>query len=274
MSSDSADATSGVANATFQRSPAGAGTWTTIGAADTTSPYGVTWDTTALTQGNYDLRVVTTDNAGNSFTSPTRTVFVDSIAPTVAITFPADAQRLQRDHLGCGLRQHASAVPHPTPRRAPWRASTFTIKRNSDNRYWNGTAGTTTTQWSSTTAIPLTPTGTTSWNRALTTASLPNGVTYTVVATATDGVGLTGTDTSVFDYDTTNPTGSITAPALSANVRGNAVTVSSNSADTAPGTVASAIVPALADRCGTLDHDRYRHRQPVLGRVGHDGGHA
>ena len=68
--------------------------------------------------------------------------------------------------------------------------------------------------------INLTVTGTTSWNRALTTASLQNGVTYTVVAIATDGVGLTGTDTHAFVYDTTNPTGTITAPTNSANVDG------------------------------------------------------
>ena len=35
----------------FQRSPAGTGTWTTIGAADTTSPYAVSWDSTAVTDG-------------------------------------------------------------------------------------------------------------------------------------------------------------------------------------------------------------------------------
>ena len=60
LTSDSADAGSGVATVQFQRSPAGAGTWTNQGA---------TFDTTAVADGLYDLRVVTTDNAGNSFTS-------------------------------------------------------------------------------------------------------------------------------------------------------------------------------------------------------------
>ena len=83
VTSNSADGGSGVANALFQRSPAGAGTWTTIGAADTSSPYGVTWDTTAVTDGLYDLRVITTDNAGNTFTSTTVTnVRVDNTNPT------------------------------------------------------------------------------------------------------------------------------------------------------------------------------------------------
>ena len=91
VSSDSADTGgSGVANATFQSSPAGANTWTTIGAPDTTSPYSVNWNTSALAQGSYDLRVVTTDNAGLSFTSAIRTVSVDTTAPTVSIAFPVD----------------------------------------------------------------------------------------------------------------------------------------------------------------------------------------
>ena len=61
LASDSADAGgSGVATVVFQRSPAGAGTWTSQAAS---------WDTTAQADGDYDLRVVTTDGAGNSFTS-------------------------------------------------------------------------------------------------------------------------------------------------------------------------------------------------------------
>ena len=90
VTANSADGGSGIANALFQRSPAGAGTWTTIGAADTSTPYGVTWDTTAVSDGLYDLRVVTTDNAGNSFTSPTiANVRVDNTNPTGTVAAPA-----------------------------------------------------------------------------------------------------------------------------------------------------------------------------------------
>ena len=49
VSSNSADGGSRVANATFQRSPTGANTWTTIGVPDTVSPYAVTWNTTSGT---------------------------------------------------------------------------------------------------------------------------------------------------------------------------------------------------------------------------------
>ena len=48
----------------------------------------MSWDTTPLGDGDYDLHVVTTDDAGNSVTSATRTVSVDNHAPTVSITAP------------------------------------------------------------------------------------------------------------------------------------------------------------------------------------------
>jgi methionine-rich copper-binding protein CopC len=76
ITSDSADTGgSGLASAVFRYSPAGAGTWTSIG-TDTTSPYSVAWNTTPLTAGSYDLEVLTTDNAGNTFTSATESVQV------------------------------------------------------------------------------------------------------------------------------------------------------------------------------------------------------
>ncbi len=77
VSSNSADAGgSGLASAVFEFSVSGSGIWTTIGAADTTAPYGVVWNTTGLSPGAYDLRVTTSDGAGNSFTSATVTVHV------------------------------------------------------------------------------------------------------------------------------------------------------------------------------------------------------
>ena len=90
VTSNSADAGSGVNSAQFQTSPAGAGTWSNLGAADTASPYSVNWDTTTYTDGLYDLRVITTDNVGNTFTSATiANVRVDNTAPTGSITAPA-----------------------------------------------------------------------------------------------------------------------------------------------------------------------------------------
>jgi hypothetical protein len=89
VTSSSADAGSGVASAQFQVSVAGAGAWSNLGVADTASPYATTWDTTTFAEGLYDLRVITTDNVGNSFTSATVAgVRVDNTNPTGAITAP------------------------------------------------------------------------------------------------------------------------------------------------------------------------------------------
>ncbi len=57
-----------------------------MAAADTTTPYSVNWATTGVTDGLYDLRVTTTDKAGNTFTSPTITnVLVDNTAPVASV---------------------------------------------------------------------------------------------------------------------------------------------------------------------------------------------
>jgi hypothetical protein len=74
---------SGVASLIVQRSPAGAGSWTTIGTS---------WDTTSLADGSYDLRARATDNAGNVANSPVRTVTVDNTAPALVSSVPADGQ--------------------------------------------------------------------------------------------------------------------------------------------------------------------------------------
>ena len=55
LASNSADGGSGLASVVFQRSPAGAGTWTATPAS---------WDTTLVSDGDYDLRVVTSDLGG------------------------------------------------------------------------------------------------------------------------------------------------------------------------------------------------------------------
>jgi hypothetical protein len=72
---------SGVATLVIQRSPAGAGTWTAVGA---------NWNTTGVADGAYDLRARATDNAGNSANSPVVTVTVDNTAPALASSTPSD----------------------------------------------------------------------------------------------------------------------------------------------------------------------------------------
>jgi hypothetical protein len=73
---------SGVANVTIQRTPTGTSTWADI-CIDTTSPYSCSWVTTGVSDGGYDLRAVTTDNAGNSTNSAVvSNRVVDNTGPT------------------------------------------------------------------------------------------------------------------------------------------------------------------------------------------------
>ena len=86
VNSNSADTGSGVASAQFEYTTHGGSSWTTIG-TDTTGPYSVSWNTSGLSAGQYDLRVITTDNASNTFTSPVVTVTVDNTPPTGSISY-------------------------------------------------------------------------------------------------------------------------------------------------------------------------------------------
>ena len=73
---------SGVLNVAIQRAPTGTSTWTTI-CTDATSPYSCSWNTTGVSDGGYDLRAVTTDNAGNVTNSSTvSNRVVDNTVPT------------------------------------------------------------------------------------------------------------------------------------------------------------------------------------------------
>ncbi len=207
VTSNSADGGSGVANALFQRSPAGAGTWTTIGAADTSTPYGVTWDTTAVTDGLYDLRVVTTDNAGNTFTSTTiANVRVDNTNPTGAVTAPAAAANVRGSSVSVtsnsadpAVGGSASGVANALFQRSPAGAGTWTTIGAADTS---------------------TPYGVT-WD----TTAVTDGL-YDLRVVTTDNAGNTFTSTTIANVrvDNTVPTQSLAltgvAPAGSAFLSG------------------------------------------------------
>jgi hypothetical protein len=215
VTSNSADAGSGVASAQFQASPAGAGTWSNIGAADTVTPYATTWDTTASADGLYDLRVITTDNLGTSFTSATiGNVRIDNTAPSGSVTAPAAAAAIK---------------------------GTFTLTSDSADAgsgvasalFQRSQAGTNT--WTNVAAADITSPYTASW----VTTGVSDGL-YDLQVITTDKSGNTFTSALVSNVrvDNTAPTGAVTAPVAAANVRGS-VAVTSNSADAGSG-VASA----------------------------------
>ncbi len=215
VSSDSADAGSGVASAVFQRRPNGGGSWTTI-ATDTTAPYSTNWDTTPLGDGDYDLRVVTTDVAGNSFTSSTRTVSVDNHAPTVSITAPG------------AYVNGAAADPFTVTASSPdtdIAGVEFFVCSNASTNCSSGS-------WNSLGAPDTTAPYTASWD-------VQGDGNQALRAVVTDNASNTGSDVVNTLVDRTDPSGSVTSPSNGAFLSGT-VSVSSDSADSGSG-VASAL---------------------------------
>jgi chitinase len=125
LSATGTDGGSGVANVKIQRSPAGAGTWTDV-CTDTSSPYGCTFDSTAVSDGLYDFRAITTDNAGNTTTSSTVTNRrVDNTAPTAGLTDPGSPLRATVTLNATGT-DGGSGVLNVAIQRAPTGTSTWT----------------------------------------------------------------------------------------------------------------------------------------------------
>src|SRR5262249_57095275 len=64
-----------------------------LGAEQTSSPYGVSWNTTAVTNGAHSLTAVARDAAGNTASATAISVTVsntDTTPPTVTVTSPAN----------------------------------------------------------------------------------------------------------------------------------------------------------------------------------------
>ncbi len=57
------------------------------GSEDTSAPYGITLDTTSLSNGSHSLTAVSRDTSNNTTTSSAITVTVDNTAPTAAVTY-------------------------------------------------------------------------------------------------------------------------------------------------------------------------------------------
>ncbi|MDX6439924.1 MAG: large repetitive protein, partial [Gaiellaceae bacterium] len=198
LTSNSADGGSGVATVQFQRSPTGAGTWTNQAAS---------WDTTAQADGQYDVRVVTTDNAGNTFTSAAITVRVDNTLPTGTITAPANgADRRGTVALTSNSADGGSGVATVQFQRSPIGAGTWTNQAAS----WDTTQQT-------------------------------DGQ-YDLRVVTTDNAGNAFTSGAItIRVDNTLPTGTVTAPANGAEIGVPPVTLTGNSADPLVGGSASGV---------------------------------
>jgi hypothetical protein len=77
---------SGVGSVTWQAQTGGGGFADIAG--DSSAPFAATWNVSGLPSGPYDLRIVVSDAAGNTFTSSSITVNVDSVPPGVTLNNP------------------------------------------------------------------------------------------------------------------------------------------------------------------------------------------
>lgn len=75
-------------------SPAGANTWTQIGTNQSVAVNNgtlINWNTTAVPDGNYDLRLTVLDKATNTTTSTVTSVAVDNTAPALSLEYYSNA---------------------------------------------------------------------------------------------------------------------------------------------------------------------------------------
>jgi hypothetical protein len=86
LAANASDSGSGVASVTWQAQTGGGGFADIV--SDSSAPYDASWSVGGLPSGAYDLRIVVTDLAGNSFTSAPITVDVDATAPGVTLNNP------------------------------------------------------------------------------------------------------------------------------------------------------------------------------------------
>ena len=135
LSASPSDIGVGVQSVDFQVSPANAGSWSSID-VDTTSPYGAAWDTTLVADGLYDLRVVVTDNAGNSTASAVvEDRMVDNTAPSATMNDPGAYLR-GTVGLTSNVSDAGSGVASVAYQRSPANAGTWTSVPAS----WNTTS--------------------------------------------------------------------------------------------------------------------------------------
>ena len=194
------DAHSGISSVLLQLAAAGSSSWTDLCAARTTAPYSCSWDTTALTDGDYQLRATATDNAGYSTTSTVLAVAVLNTA-TVTLADPGD-------NLRASVPVSATLAGHGNQTISVLRLE-YSV---SDANSWTTLCTTTSASLGCT------------WNTSTLTGS------YDLRAYATVGGKTYTSVTSGLTVDNKAPTGGVTSPATLATI-GGTVTLVTSAAD-------------------------------------------
>ena len=199
LAATATDADSAVAGVLFQRSPANAGTWTDIGSADPTSPYAASFDTTAVADGLYDLRVVITDVASNVTNSMIEDRLVDNTAPASTTTFPAASGTYNAASWAAGCTTIGLCGTYSDAGSGVSQVQ-ISLRQGSGN-YWNGSGFSSGAEvWN---AASLSAGD---WSYAFNGAGFPAAGSYTVRVRAVDGAGnLEGPSSRTFTIDPDAP---------------------------------------------------------------------
>src|SRR6187200_2816128 len=206
QTSAASDVDSYVAQVQFQRSPAGAGSWTNVGAADTTSPYSVSFDTSTVGDGLYDFRAVATDGAGNAANSATISDRrLDNNAPSSTTTFPASSGSYNASGWNAGCATNGFCGTYSDSGSGVQKVE-ISIRRNTGN-YWSAGSFSSGSEVWNTTSLSAG-----NWSYTFPASNFPADDTYTIRVRATDNVNIAETPNSrSFTYDTAAPNTSITA---------------------------------------------------------------
>ncbi|MGA8846524.1 MAG: Ig-like domain-containing protein, partial [Nocardioides sp.] len=111
VTATSTDSASAITMVRIERAPLGSTTWTAL-CTDTVAPYACSWDTTTVTDGDYQLRATSTDAAGFSATSSTLATRVANAAEVVLTDLPGNVRgtiALSATVSGAGSRTISSA---------------------------------------------------------------------------------------------------------------------------------------------------------------------
>ncbi|GGN43559.1 beta strand repeat-containing protein [Deinococcus daejeonensis] len=145
-------------------------------------------DTTKLSEGQHAITAVITDNAGNTFATPSVTARVNNAAPTVTITNPQNGALLG----GASDAAVKAIASDPTP------GDTITLEYSVDSGAFS-------------TSVPTLP---------------KQDGTHTVTVRAVDAAGNSSTATTTYTYDGTAPTVQITSPTQGQLLTSAPVTIS------------------------------------------------
>jgi hypothetical protein len=201
VSATATDAGSGVISVALEARPSSGGSWTSI-CTKGSAPYSCSWDTTAVTEGAWDVRATATDAAGNTSSATTANRIVDNAAPTIALTNPGSPlggtvtlASTTGDGAGSGV---ASVL--------------YQYRANGSTGAWSTACTGSTAPFSCSWATPVTG-------------------NYELRATATDGVGKTTTTATIGNrqVDNTIPA-TATLNAVASPLKG-AVTLSGSGTD-------------------------------------------